>query len=85
MVADVTTERQPELPPPRTQVGVVGWLRQNLFSTWYNALLTVVAVYLVYQIVPPLIQWALIDADWMGETREDCIRARSVTWFFSRV
>lgn len=89
MVADVTTERQPKLPPPRTQVGVVGWLRQNLFSTWYNALLTVLAVYLVYQIVPPLIQWAFIDAHWVGETREDCIREGAIRegacWVYIKV
>ncbi len=66
--------RHPDLPPPVTAVGVIGWLRQNLFSTWYNTLLTVLALYLLYQIVPPLIAWAFIEADWVGETRADCVR-----------
>jgi general L-amino acid transport system permease protein len=35
------------LPPPRTSVGLLGWLRQNLFSTWYNALLTIVAAIVI--------------------------------------
>lgn len=36
------------LKPPVTSVGVLGWLRKNLFNTWYNSLLTVVALWLVY-------------------------------------
>ena len=29
--------------PPRSEIGVIGWLRKNLFSSWGNALLTVVS------------------------------------------
>lgn len=39
------------LPPPVTESGVVGWLRKNLFSTWYNALLTLVALYVIYLVL----------------------------------
>ncbi|MFQ5973934.1 MAG: ABC transporter permease subunit, partial [Alphaproteobacteria bacterium] len=77
--------RQPELPPPRTQVGVVGWLRQNLFSTWYNALLTVLALYILYLIVPPLIQWAFIDSYLSGDTREACVDREGACWVFIKV
>ena len=31
-----------EMRPPVTEVGVLGWLKKNLFSTWYNILLTVI-------------------------------------------
>ena len=31
------------LPPPRTEVGLVGWAYANLFSSWQNSLLTFVA------------------------------------------
>lgn len=34
--------------PPAISVGVLGWLRQNLFNTWYNALLTVLGALLIY-------------------------------------
>src|SRR5690606_12924956 len=63
---------KPDLPPPRLSVGVVGWLKANLFSSWFNSLLTIFALYLIWLIVPPLIQWALIDATWTGTTRADC-------------
>jgi len=63
----------PELPPPVTEVGVVGWLRKNLFSSWGNALLTVVGLYLLYLIIPPLIDWVFISANWqVGTSRADC-------------
>lgn len=62
----------PDWKPPASSVGVIGWLRQNLFSTWYNSLLTLLGLYLVYTIFVPVIDWALLNADWVGETRDDC-------------
>ena len=29
--------------PPRSEVGVIGWLHANLFSNWFNTILTLVA------------------------------------------
>lgn len=72
---------KPDLPPPALSVGVVGWLRANLFSSWFNTLLTLFAAYLVWLIIPPLIQWALIDADWTGTTRADCTSG-GACWVF---
>ncbi|MDX1368832.1 amino acid ABC transporter permease [Pseudomonas sp.] len=72
---------KPDLPPPLLSVGVLGWLRANLFSSWFNSLLTLFAAYLIWLIVPPLIQWALIDADWVGTTRADCTSG-GACWVF---
>ncbi len=36
------------LKPPVTSIGVVGWLRKNLFSSLPNSLLTIVALWLIY-------------------------------------
>jgi general L-amino acid transport system permease protein len=58
-------------PPPST-LGVIGWLRRNLFSGPLNTLLTLGALYLLWLSIPPFVQWALIDADWLGTSREDC-------------
>ena len=30
----------PDLPPPRSEAGILGWMRQNLFATWTDTLLT---------------------------------------------
>ena len=55
---------RPDLPPPVTESGVIGWLRHNLFSSWWDSLLTLGAIYLVYLIIPPFISWAFVNADW---------------------
>lgn len=74
---------RPSLPPPRMSVGVIGWLRANLFSNWFNTLLTLLAIYLVWLIVPPLLQWALFQADWSGTSRADC-SGEGACWVFIR-
>ncbi|MFM9865872.1 MAG: amino acid ABC transporter permease, partial [Micropepsaceae bacterium] len=64
------SQRRPSrLPMP----GPIEWLRENLFSTPLNALLTVLALFLIYWIVVPFVQWAVIDAAWSGTTREACL------------
>jgi general L-amino acid transport system permease protein len=50
--------------PPRTEVGVLGWLRKNLFSTWYNALLTIGSAVLVIWVLWGVISWAVTSARW---------------------
>jgi general L-amino acid transport system permease protein len=53
-----------ELPPPAERNTVLGWLRRNLFSTWYNALLTIVMLVVIAWAVRGLIVWALETARW---------------------
>jgi general L-amino acid transport system permease protein len=49
--------------PPVTSVGVLGWLRKNLFSSWFNSLLTIVALWLIYNFVVGL--WGFVTtANW---------------------
>ncbi len=74
----------PDLPPPLTSVGAVGWLRSNLFSSWLNGALTLLAAYLLFLFVPPMIQWVFIDADWVGDSREACTSG-GACWVFVNV
>lgn len=74
----------PDLPPPSTSVGAYAWLRTNLFSSWLNTLLTLGAIYLLIVLVPPLVDWALLDADWVGTSREDC-DGNGACWVFVNV
>ncbi len=50
--------------PPATHVGAVGWIRKNLLNTWYNALLTVAVLALLYLLLSNVLTWAIMDADW---------------------
>lgn len=53
-----------EMQPPRLSVGPIAWLKKNLFSTWYNVLLTFLAIGLLYALLGPALQWALTEARW---------------------
>jgi general L-amino acid transport system permease protein len=53
-----------ELQPPRLTIGPFAWLRKNLFSTWYNAILTLAALWMLYALLRPAIQWTLTEARW---------------------
>jgi general L-amino acid transport system permease protein len=54
--------------PPRASVGVIGWLKENLFSTWYNTLLTFGSLWLIYVILRGIVTWAWTEARWSAVT-----------------
>ncbi|MDX1608597.1 MAG: amino acid ABC transporter permease [Halofilum sp. (in: g-proteobacteria)] len=72
---------KPDALPPTTSVGAVGWLRNNLFSTWYNSLLTLVILYLLIRYLTPLFDWAILEADFAGTSTEDC-DSEGACWVF---
>ena len=68
-----------DLKPPITDVGIIGWMRANLFNTWINSLLTLATFYLLWQVIPPFIRWALIDSHWTG-TSAECHKTGGACW-----
>jgi len=56
--------RSQALPPPTERYTLLGWAHKNLFSTWYNTLLTFLAFGLGYVLVKPVITWLLEQAEW---------------------
>jgi general L-amino acid transport system permease protein len=53
-----------ELQPPHLSIGPLGWLKKNLFSTWYNALLTVVVGWALVAALRPAVEWVFLEARW---------------------
>ncbi|KTC38481.1 amino acid ABC transporter permease [Pseudomonas sp. ABAC21] len=72
---------KPDMPPPNKVFGPMAWMRANLFSSWLNTLLTLLAFYLIYLVVPPILNWAILDANWVGTTRADCTK-EGACWVF---
>jgi len=68
-----------EIKPPVTRVGVVGWMRANLFNSVFSSFLTVVTIYFLWKIVPGLIRWAFIDSSWTT-TGAECQAAGGACW-----
>ena len=54
----------PVLPPPRSETGVVGWMRANLFSAWHNSVLTVIAGIVLALALWFGLSWIILEADW---------------------
>ena len=71
-VAFVRQNMESALPPPASEIGVWGWMRRNLFSSPTNTVLTLIAFYLLYLIVPGSLAWTLFEAVWSGKDRVDC-------------
>jgi general L-amino acid transport system permease protein len=67
------------LKPPVTQVGILGWLRKNLFNNWYNSLLTLVVLFALWATLPPLVKWAFIDSLW-NSSSEACRDIDGACW-----
>ncbi|MEG4505173.1 amino acid ABC transporter permease [Microcoleus sp. F6_B4] len=58
-------ETIPVLPPPATESPTPwNWARKNLFSTWYNSILTVVCLIIAFQAIKGIIVWATTKAQW---------------------
>lgn len=57
------------------------WARRNLFSSISNSLLTLFCLWLLWVAIPPLLNWAIFQANWIGTTRNDCTR-EGACWVF---
>lgn len=53
-----------EIKPPANTKGAARWLKDNLFNTWYNALLTCLALVLLFFAFKGLLTWAFTEAEW---------------------
>lgn len=71
--AYVRTAPPAPVAPPMAGLGPLRWIRDNLFSSVSNSLLTVLVIALIAWVIPPLVQFLLIDAVWSGTDREACL------------
>ncbi len=69
----VRTAPAPTLAPPPATVGWLGWARVHLFGSALSTLLTMVIAVLLVLIVPPMVDFLLINATWSGSDREACL------------
>jgi len=78
------------LPPPVARSGIIGWLRENLFSSPFNIALTLICAAFLAWIVPPLLRFFVFDAIWSADSREACLASPDnpdpgACWAFIRV
>jgi general L-amino acid transport system permease protein len=71
--AFVRTAILPAQEPPLTEKGAIKWLRENLFSGWFNTILTLVGLWAIYSLISASLPWWLNGvwtASSLGECRE---------------
>jgi len=63
---------------------ILRWVHAKLFSSWTNTLTTLVILYLAWQFIPALINWALVNAVWSPLNASDCREAarQGACWAF---
>ncbi|MGR3503000.1 amino acid ABC transporter permease [Pseudaestuariivita sp.] len=69
--AFVRTAEIPPSPPPPSAVGPTKWIKDNLFATWTNGLLTVVALYAIYVVLSGILPW-LFGGVWNTSSLAEC-------------
>ncbi len=68
-----------EIKPPITGIGVIGWVRKNLFTGKFNTLLTLLILFAIVKTVPPIIRWAFVDSLWSSQSQA-CKEAAGACW-----
>lgn len=67
----VRDQMLPPQAPPVTEAGVVKWMRENLFSGWFNTVLTLIGIYVIYMLVTAALPWWL-NSVWTAESLSQC-------------
>ncbi|MGV6849865.1 MAG: amino acid ABC transporter permease [Marinibacterium sp.] len=70
-ISFVREEMLPEQAPPVTSAGIIGWARENLFSSWGSSILSLLAIFFVYYVVANLLGWA-ISPTWQATSLNEC-------------
>ncbi|WP_170419415.1 amino acid ABC transporter permease [Ruegeria atlantica] len=78
-VSFVRTEMLPEQAPPASEVGIVGWIRHNLFSGWFNSILTVLSLYAIWYVLSGVLPWTF-QSVWNANSLNECREIMIATW-----
>ncbi|WP_370400338.1 amino acid ABC transporter permease [Sulfitobacter sp. JB4-11] len=70
-VAFVRETALPPVAPPANAAGPVKWMRDNLFATWPNALLTVASFYVIFLILSNTLPW-ILNGVWNTGSLAEC-------------
>lgn len=75
-------QEKPALAPPNSTTGPIAWVRLNLVSTPLNTVMTLIAIYALWQLLPPILNWAIFDANFAGDDAAACSASSGACWVF---
>ena len=59
-------------------------INTNFNSSNFNAILTLLVIFALIKYVPPLLNWFIFDANFLGNSKEDCT-GEGACWVFIKV
>jgi general L-amino acid transport system permease protein len=59
-------------------------INKNLNSSNFNAILSLIVIFILLKYVPPTLNWTFFDANFLGSTKEDCTGG-GACWVFVKV
>lgn len=62
-------DEPPVKPPPILATGLLAWMRQNLFKSTFDTILTIVAAIGLVALIGGFLTWAITQANWLVITR----------------
>jgi general L-amino acid transport system permease protein len=71
-MAIIKAEKTPDRLAPLSERPIIGWLHKSLFSSWFNTILTIITVFLIYITVKSVWIWGFADATFVAENRREC-------------
>lgn len=71
----------PDQPAPKDTVGAAHWIKENLFSSVFNSLATLFIFSLFATLIPPLLDWLFLSANWSGSNQSACTE-EGACWVF---
>jgi len=66
----------PPVPPPAGQAGAMKWIRENLISSWANAVLTVLSLIAIWWLLSSILPWTL-NGIWNAGSLSECREIRN--------
>jgi general L-amino acid transport system permease protein len=66
---------------PSNLRGPIKWIIDHLLSTPLNVAMTMLGIVFLLWVIPPFVQWAIIDANFIGNTKADCT-GDGACWIF---
>ncbi len=70
--------------PPETKIGVLRWMRKNLFRNTFDSIVTICVLLFLLWIVPAVFSWVFLDAVGFGGDEALCRSSDGACWPFMR-
>jgi len=70
-IAFVRETALPPAPPPKAETGVIKWVRENLFSSVLNSILTLLSLLVIFMVLKGLVPW-FWNSTWNANSLAEC-------------